>query len=93
MKMTEQINLSKLRKQLESREVFCVAWGLIFHIICAPHDMPVEEMMEQTNRLYPTGIASKWVLANPPPKEGAWRDTNTLPCPDCAKRFHYLLNC
>lgn len=92
--MTDQIDLSVLQKQLASRDVFIVQWGLVYHVVCAPHDMPVEEMLEITNRIDPTGVSSEWVLMKEPfPKGGAFKGTNQLPCPDCATRVHYIVNC
>lgn len=92
--MTEQIDTMTLQKQLAGRDVFIVAWGLVYHVVCAPHDMPVEEMLATTNKIDPTGVSSPWVLTSDPlPKDGAFKGTNKLPCPDCATRFHYLVNC
>lgn len=91
--MVKRIDVTKIQRQMASRNLFCVGWGLVHHIICAPHDMLKDELEATANRLYPTGISSQWKLADPVPKEGIFKGTNALPCPDCATRLHYLLEC
>jgi hypothetical protein len=54
--------------------------------------MPASEVERITNERDPTGIDSRWALADPP-REGIWEGTNQLDCPECAGRKHYLMNC
>jgi hypothetical protein len=87
-------DLVKLR---QSDEVYLLHWGLVHYIVCAPAALAVSEVERITNEKWPTGIESRWTLTPldicPKVPDHAWCGTNTLDCPDDAKRKHYLLVC
>jgi hypothetical protein len=82
-----------LEDRLNSREVFQVAWGLVYKIICAPSDMLAEEIVRAVNLKDPTGISSKWTMAFPRPRKDSWDRTNHKPCEQCENRTHWLMHC
>lgn len=68
--------------QLETRNVFLVHWALVHHIVCAPSDMPIEEVERITNRDWPTGISSQW----------SFKGIKTN-CNSDKGRTHYIMEC
>lgn len=65
--------------------------GLVHCSVCAPKDMPREEIVAETNSLNPTGIKHQWYISD---KAFATGETNPCPCdsePD--SRLHYLMVC
>lgn len=71
--------------------VHVYALGLTACSVCAPGDMPVEQVTELVNQQEPTGISSSW-QPDPAP---AFRtgQPNPAPCERDPGRMHYLFNC
>lgn len=67
------------------------ALGLTACSVCAPAEMPVEEVTKLVNKQEPTGIDSPW-QPDPAP---AFRtgQSNPSPCERDSGRLHYLFNC
>lgn len=72
-------------------EVMIYSDGLVYCSVCAPKDMPIEEVTTEVNRQQPTGIASQWHLS----EDKTFRDglPNPTPCEVESSRIHYLFNC
>lgn len=65
--------------------------GIVSASVCAPEDMPPEQVTEELNRLYPTGISSRWRLDSAPAFKGG--EPNPGPCEQRKQRTHYLFHC
>lgn len=63
--------------------------GLCAASVCAPVDMPLDEVVAEVNRQHPTGIFSAWAKSDEPFASG---EPNPTPCTDPA-RHHYLMEC
>lgn len=50
--------MSDLRELMPDIDIY--ARGLVHCYVCAPADMPIEEVVALTNYLNPTGIKSRW---------------------------------
>lgn len=66
-----------------------IAIGLCFSSVCT--SLPPEEAADRLNADYPTGISSRWGLA----EEKIFNDgvANGCDCPDHAGNKHYLMSC
>jgi hypothetical protein len=73
-------------------DIYCR--GSVYCSVCAPKDMPIEEVVAQTNSLNPTGLPRQWrhsadthfsrkKTGSPTPCE----------CDDNPDRIHYLMEC
>lgn len=65
--------------------------GLVFCSVCAPKDMPIEQVTKEVNRISPTMIKSDWRLST----DVTFKDGRSNPCVcevDSARQ-HYLFNC
>ena len=71
-------------------DVVIYATGLVMSSVCAPSEMPVADVEDAVNRLSPTGISSRWSLADEAFASG---EPNPTPCNDDPARQHHLLNC
>lgn len=65
--------------------------GLVYCSVCAPKDMPIEEVTTEVNRQQPTGIASQWRLSEDKTFRGG--EPNPCPCEADDTRIHYLFDC
>lgn len=68
------------------------AKGLVHCSVCAPKDMPIEEVVAQTNSLNPTGISKQWRHST---DTHFAKGTKPNPC-ECEtdpNRIHYLMVC
>lgn len=71
--------------------VHIYSWGIVSLSACAPKDMPVEDVTREVNVRHPTGIESKWALA----EENVFSGGQPMPC-QCesdVNRLHYLFHC
>ena len=66
------------------------ALGLIHCCVCAPKDMPLEEVEKSVNELHPTGIASSWSKSEDSFANGS---PNPSPCEKDKACVHYLMSC
>lgn len=67
------------------------ALGLICASACAPKDMDREAVERSVNSQHPTGIRSRWCVADEPFRTG---EPNPCPCNDHPEeRLHWLLVC
>lgn len=66
------------------------AWGLCAMSVCAPEGTPREEIEREANRQFPTGISSRWEIADEPFATG---EPNPSPCNSSEGRQHWLLEC
>ena len=67
------------------------ARGLVCCSVCAPADMPKDEIKAQVNKENPTGIESQWDFSEDPTFKGG--EPNPAPCNRGLGRLHYLMNC
>lgn len=72
-------------------EVHIYSWGLVSCSVCAPKDMPIEEVTSQVNIELPTGISSQW--SNSEDTHFAQGQTNPCVCESNPDRLHYLFTC
>lgn len=74
-----------------SKDVQVYAVGIFCASVCAPADMPVEDMERRVNAINPAGTERGWrksedaTFANGQP--------NACPCERESGRLHYLLDC
>lgn len=87
--MTRGSELSDESKQA-LKEVVVYASGMLFCSACAPAGMPADEVEDAVNAQNPTGIASRWKVADEPFADGA---PNPPPCNDGPLKTHWLLSC
>jgi hypothetical protein len=71
-------------------EVHVYAVGLCYLSACVRETVGVDEMEELINGKEPTGLDSKWRIAEEDFEDGT---PNPAPCPDMADRKHWLLSC
>jgi len=64
------------------------SYGLCFASVCAPLDMPEEEVVRQVNLSHPTGLDHGWKKADEPFRTG---EPNPFDAGDCG--WHWLLVC
>lgn len=76
---------------VEQETVVVYAIGLCTASVCAPSDMPVEDVAASLNRQHPTGITSQWA----PSDDETFRQGGPQPgpCNKHADRTHYLFQC
>lgn len=67
------------------------AVGIVCASVCAPRDLPIEQVEDDVNRQHPTGISSRWKLSED--DHFATGQTNPCPCEKDPERQHWLLNC
>lgn len=65
--------------------------GLCFASVCAPLDMPIEQVEADTNSAHPTGLDHGWKLSDSPEFLGG--QSNPCPCEHDPARQHWLLSC
>lgn len=70
--------------------VVVYSYGLTYLSACAPADTPREEVEEAVNISHPTGLSSRWKIADEPFVSG---DDNPSPCNTDPERQHWLLSC
>ena len=73
-------------------KVICYGMGLVCLSVCADGNMTAKEVEEEANLLHPTGIHSRWSIA----QEGKFADGTPMPCPcnqEPEERCHWLLHC
>ena len=67
------------------------AMGLVHCSVCAPREMPAEDVVARVNNQHPTGIVSQWKLD--PSETFSSGRSNPCPCDHDSDRLHYLLVC
>lgn len=65
--------------------------GLICCSVCAPSDMPLEDVITAVNLQNPTGLSHGWTLDEK--GEFAGGQPNPTQCNSDPSRMHYLLSC
>ena len=80
---------------LSGDELFHLMTGICHCVVCAPAHWTAEQVEDVANRQSPTGISSRWSVADPSPTENGegLHNTSTLPCPDEPGRTHWHLSC
>jgi len=74
---------------MKTQRVVVYANGIIHCSVCAPKDMPIEEVQREVNTGNPTGTEHRWHLSSDKFSSG---QPNPSPCdasPD--ERVHYLM--
>lgn len=72
-------------------DIFIYAEGPVYLSICAPVTMPRADVEARANQKRPTGVKSKWTIADEKFRNG---DDNPRPCEVFSEtRVHYLLWC
>ncbi len=66
------------------------ASGVIHLSICVPENMDREAIVEEVNRMSPTGIRSQWQISEEPFRTG---ESNPCVCEEDNTRKHYLMVC
>lgn len=66
--------------------------GIASCSVCATNDLSIKEITEEVNRISPTGISSKWALADDEFFDGQEK-TNPCVCELDDNRKHYLFHC
>ena len=85
--MTDEPNLS-------GDDILFLSWGLIYRTVCAPNSISDEEISEFVSKEDPPGTSfNRWVVSDPEERDDMFDGVNRIPCPDCAKRSHVLMNC
>lgn len=66
-------------------------YGLVCASVCAPKDMPVEEVEHEATAQHPTGLAHGWKKSDDDTFSGG--EPNPCECNSDSERRHWLLNC
>lgn len=69
----------------------CYGVGICHASVCAPASMPIDNLLDAVNRLWPTGLDHGWMVATN--ENFASGETNPCPCEQTAGRIHRLLEC
>lgn len=72
-------------------DVVVYSTGLIYTSVCASNDATTEDIENEVNLQYPTGIPARWCIS----KDKTFRtgENNPHPCEKDRSRQHYLLSC
>lgn len=73
-------------KQLSDGVFTAYTVGLVFASVCTT--LPDEQATTRMNELHPTGIGSRWQIADQPFANG---DPNGSPCDQCPEAARHLL--
>lgn len=65
--------------------------GIASCSVCAPADMPLDDVTDDVNLVNPTGISSKWGFATEATFSGG--QPNPCACERDPDRRHYLFHC
>jgi hypothetical protein len=73
------------------RTTYVYSKGLIHCSACADENATKEQVADDVNRKYPTGVSSPWAVSD----ATAFADgkLNGCPCEDAPNRRHWLLSC
>lgn len=71
-------------------EVAIYSMGLVACSVCVPEGMARDRIEFAVNQQAPTGISSRWSIADEPFASG---DPNPSPCGTLPGRLHYLATC
>lgn len=74
-----------------TKRVVIYSTGVCHCSVCAPGDMPIEEIVEQVNDRHPTGIESRWEHSSDSTFHGG--APNPCQCDLDGARMHYLMVC
>lgn len=66
-------------------------FGIVHCSVCAPKDMPREQVETETNLAHPTGLDHGWKIA--PDKTFKDGEPNPCPCNDTNDCQHWLMVC
>jgi hypothetical protein len=75
----------------ERENVICYGVGICHASVCAPEAMPVDDLLDAVNRLWPTGLDHGWMVATN--ESFASGEPNPCPCEQTLGRVHRLLEC
>lgn len=79
---------------LSQDRLFFLQTGIINRTVCAPASWSADQVAaEVTSKDAPGTSANQWVISDPQERQDDFNGVNHLPCPDCADRVHWLLNC
>ena len=88
---------AKAQIDFSEDRIFPCGWGLIYRVVCAPKSWDDERISDDVSLNDPPGTsANRWEVTS---DESAanheqWaHSTNRKQCPDCADRWHILMNC
>jgi hypothetical protein len=74
---------------LAEQRLFNLGWGLVWRWVCVPASWTPERVSEEATRIDPPGTSvNRWEVS-----EARDERPNQMPCPDCADRTHWLINC
>ncbi len=65
--------------------------GIVYCSVCAPSELPIEEVTVHVNRENPTTISTDWALSEDETFSGG--EPNPSPCERGLERTHYLFEC
>lgn len=65
--------------------------GLCAASVCAPKEMPLDQITKQLNELHPTGMDNDW--EKDPAPQFRQGGTNPCVCEKDPERMHYLFTC
>lgn len=71
-------------------QVEVYSWGLVYVSACAPETVSRNDVEDAVNLSHPTGIKSRWRVAD---ENFASGDDNPCACSDHPDRRHWLLSC
>lgn len=79
---------------LTEDRLYSLGWGLVYKLVCAPASWSPERVSDEATRMDPPGTSvNRWVVSDPHERKDEFNGINHLPCPDCADRIHWLVNC
>lgn len=79
-----------MTKIIEQPKAVAYNVGICMASACAPKNLPREEVEDQVNAEHPTGIRSRWTIADEDFQDGT---PNGAVCHDDPDRVHWLLSC
>ena len=68
-----------------------MGFGLVYASVCVPAEMPVDDVLDETNREWPTGLDWGWRISTD--SHFATGHEHPCPCDQITGRVHRLLEC
>lgn len=72
-------------------DVEVYTFGLVAASVCAPSELPRDEVLAGANAAHPTGLSWGWKFSDEPTFAGG--QPNPCQCDQNPDRLHYLLEC
>lgn len=76
--------------------LFSLWWGLVYKAVCAPAHWDAQRVSDEATKAAPPGTtANRWVVTSTESMDDdhPFNSGNPQPCPDCADRRHWIVNC